>query len=75
MRVLGLTKLKQSVRVRRLRTHKAARVTGVRVDQLVTCPSCGDPMHLSDLWIFTCKQCRRELTAEQALTALDSATN
>lgn len=75
MRVPGLTTLKRRVRVRRLRTHKAARVAGVRVDQLVTCPSCGDPMHLSDLWMFTCKQCRRELTAEQALAALDTAAN
>ena len=75
MRVPGLNKLKRNVRVRRPRAHKAARVAGVRVDQLVTCPSCGNPMQLSDLWMFTCKKCRRELTAEQALTALDAATN
>jgi hypothetical protein len=68
LRVLGLAKLKHGARVRRPRTRKIARVAGVRVDQLVMCPSCGEPMHLSELSTFTCKHCIRELTAEQALT-------
>ena len=54
------------------RKGKVARVAGVRVDQLVTCPSCGDPMHLSELGMFSCKQCKHELTAEQALAVLEA---
>ena len=68
MRVPGLAKLKRGERARRPRNRKIARVAGVRVDQLVMCPSCGEPMHLSELSTFTCKHCIRELTAEQALT-------
>src|SRR5580692_6977530 len=68
MRVPGLAKLKHGARLRRPRKRKIARVAGVRVDQLVMCPSCGESMHLSELSTFTCKHCIRELTAEQALT-------
>ena len=68
MRVPGFAKLKRGAGVRRPRKRKVARVAGVRVDQLVMCPSCRDPMHLSELSTFTCKHCIRELTAEQALT-------
>jgi endogenous inhibitor of DNA gyrase (YacG/DUF329 family) len=39
---------------------------------LVTCPSCGSPMHLSKFRTFNCNQCSRELTAEEALTALET---
>jgi tRNA(Ile2) C34 agmatinyltransferase TiaS len=68
MRVPGLKILKNSARVRRDRKLKVVRVAGVRVDQLVTCPTCGNRMQLSEAWKFNCKQCMRELTAEQALT-------
>jgi hypothetical protein len=67
MWVPGLKILKHSAWVRPDRKLKVVRVAGVRVDQLVTCPSCGKPMQLSESWKFNCKQCMRELTAEQAL--------
>jgi hypothetical protein len=70
MRVPGLTKLKNAARVRRRRQPKVSRVASVRVDQLVTCPGCDNPMHLTEFWKFSCKKCMQELTAEQALTAL-----
>jgi tRNA(Ile2) C34 agmatinyltransferase TiaS len=68
MRVAGLAKLKDGARMRPLGKRKIARVAGVLVDQLVMCPSCGEPMHLSELTTFTCEHCIREFTAEQALT-------
>ena len=43
----------------------------VCVDQLVTCPSCGNAMQLSKFRTFKCERCLRELTAEEALTALE----
>jgi tRNA(Ile2) C34 agmatinyltransferase TiaS len=49
------------------------RVAVVCVDELVTCPSCGNPMHLTELRTFNCNQCSREITAEEALTALETA--
>jgi tRNA(Ile2) C34 agmatinyltransferase TiaS len=73
VRVPGLKKLKYRLRVRGRRKSKVVRVAGARVDQLVTCPSCGQPMRLSELGKFTCGQCKRELTAEQVLTALEFA--
>jgi tRNA(Ile2) C34 agmatinyltransferase TiaS len=47
-------------------------VAEVCVDHLVTCPSCGNPMQLSKFRTFKCERCLRELTPEEALTALDS---
>jgi hypothetical protein len=71
MQVPGLRKLKNAARVRRRRQPKVSRVASVRVDQLVTCPGCDSPMHLTEFWKFSCKKCMQELTAEQAFTALD----
>ena len=48
-----------------------ARVAVVCVDQLVICPSCGNAMQLSKFRTFKCEQCLRELTAEEALTAME----
>jgi tRNA(Ile2) C34 agmatinyltransferase TiaS len=73
MQVPGLKKFKFRAKVRRHRKSKVARVAGVRVDQQVTCPSCGGPMHLSELWQFNCEQCKQELSPEQALTILEMA--
>jgi tRNA(Ile2) C34 agmatinyltransferase TiaS len=72
MRVPGLLKSEDGARGRRLRRGKVARVAVVCVDQLVTCPSCGNPMQLSKFRTFKCERCLRELTAEEALTALES---
>jgi hypothetical protein len=72
MRIGGLLKSKDRMRMPGRRKAKVARVTGVQVDQLVTCPRCGNPMHLSELLRFSCTQCMQELTAEQALTVLEA---
>jgi hypothetical protein len=73
MGVLGHIESKVSARRRRSRSSKAARVDVVCVDELVTCPSCGNPMHLTELRTFNCNQCSREITAEEALTAIETA--
>jgi tRNA(Ile2) C34 agmatinyltransferase TiaS len=58
-----------AVRKRRPKIVRAATVT---VDHIVSCPSCGKPMRVSHQRTFECKLCRRELTQEQALQALDA---
>jgi hypothetical protein len=74
---IGITRqrvLKQiSHRPRRKRQveAKVQRVAAVIIDQAVACPSCGNPTRLSDLGKFECKQCGREVTAEEALRALE----
>ena len=73
MRVPGLRKLRFRAKVRRQRKTKVARVTGVRVDQQVTCPSCCGPVDLSELWQFNCQRRNQDLTAEQALAILEIA--
>jgi tRNA(Ile2) C34 agmatinyltransferase TiaS len=73
MRVPGLRKFKLRAKMRRHRKSKVARVAAVRVDQQVTCPSCGGRMHLSELWKFNCEQCKQEITAEQAFAILETA--
>jgi tRNA(Ile2) C34 agmatinyltransferase TiaS len=50
---------------------KVVRVAAVIIDQIVACPSCDNPMRLSDMRKFECKQCGREVTAEEALRALE----
>jgi hypothetical protein len=50
---------------------KVVRVAAVIIDQSVACPSCGNPTRLSDMREFECKQCGREVTAEEALRALE----
>jgi hypothetical protein len=52
MRAAEFAKLKRGARVRRSK-RKVARVAGVPVDQLVICPSCGEPMRLLELSTFT----------------------
>jgi len=73
MRVPRKISFKYRPGLRRRRKSKVARVSGVRIDQPVACPSCGNAMRLSALWIFKCKQCAQELTAEEALTILEKA--
>ena len=74
MRMPRPTRFKYRPRLRPLRKkNKVARVTSVRVDDLVKCPSCGNPMKLSVLWTFKCKRCAQEITAEEALSNLDMA--
>jgi len=46
-------------------------VAAVCVDQMVACPNCGNTMQLSESRTFNCKQCSRELTAEEVLAILD----
>jgi len=58
---------------RRPRKRKAARVPGVRIDEPVSCPSCGSQMRWSVLLTFKCKQSAQELTAEEALIMLEMA--
>ena len=50
---------------------KVVRVATVIVDQPVACPGCGNPMQLSEAWTFACKQCGREVTAEEVSKALE----
>ena len=77
VRSIGITGervLKQmSHRPRRKRKveAKVVRVAGVIIDQVVACPSCGNPTRLSEMRKFECKQCGREVTAEEALKALE----
>ncbi len=77
VRSIGITServLKQiSRRPRRKRKleAKVVRVAAVIIDRAVACPSCGDPTRLSDMRKFECKQCGREVTAEEALRALE----
>jgi tRNA(Ile2) C34 agmatinyltransferase TiaS len=72
MRMPGLLESKDGARRRRPRRSKVARVAVVCVDHLVTCPSCGNPMQLSKFRTFKCERCLKELTAEEALAALES---
>jgi len=76
MRVRGKIKFKLKYRPKLQGglKRKIARVSGVRIDQAVTCPNCGTPMLLSPKpSTFQCKRCARELTAEQALAILEMA--
>ena len=54
-------------RPRPVRKAKAVRITTISTDQLVLCPSCGDPMSLSDAQTFECKPCDRKVNIEGAL--------
>jgi tRNA(Ile2) C34 agmatinyltransferase TiaS len=56
----------------RKRRPKIVRVAKVTIDYIVSCPSCGKPTRVSHQRTFECKLCRRELTEEQALQALDA---
>ena len=60
-------------RPRPVRKAKAVRVTTISTDQLVLCPSCGDPMRLSDAQKFECKQCDRAFNIEGVLHVLEKA--
>jgi len=61
------------LRRRRIAKLKVVRVATVIVDQLVACPSCGNTMRLSEARTFACKQCGREITADEASEALELA--
>lgn len=52
---------------------KVRRVTGVVVDQHISCPQCGDLMHLSGDHTFRCKQCGWDVTAEDAIKVEEAA--
>ncbi len=73
MRFPRRPKFKYRPRPRTLNKNKVALVTAVRVDGLVKCPNCGNPMKLSVLWTFKCKRCAQEITPEEALSILDMA--
>lgn len=43
----------------------------ISTDRLVACPTCGEPMRLSEMQTFECRACGRAVTGEEALTALE----
>jgi tRNA(Ile2) C34 agmatinyltransferase TiaS len=53
------------------RKAKALRVSAISTDQLVSCPSCGGFMRLSDAQAFECKQCGRAIRVEGVLKTMD----
>lgn len=73
MRVQGKTVFKYRPKLRRRRSRKVARALGVRIDEPVGCPSCGNLMRLSELCTFKCQQCAQELTTDEALVILEMA--
>jgi predicted RNA-binding Zn-ribbon protein involved in translation (DUF1610 family) len=81
VRSIGITRervLKQISRRPRQKRKveaKVARVAAVIIDQIVACPSCGNPTRLSEMRKFECKQCGLEVTAEEALRALEISEN
>lgn len=54
------------------RPAKVRRVTGVVVDQHVSCSWCGNLMHLADDLTFRCDQCGWEVAAEDAIAVLEA---
>jgi hypothetical protein len=77
VRSIGITseRVLKQISHRPRRKHKVeakvVRVAGVIIDQAVACPSCDNPTRLSEMHKFECKQCGREVTAEEALRALE----
>ncbi|MFZ1919995.1 MAG: hypothetical protein WAU57_00025 [Xanthobacteraceae bacterium] len=47
-------------------------MAGVVVDQHVSCPQCGDLMHLSGDHTFRCKQCGLDVAAEDAIKVAEA---
>ncbi len=47
--------------------RKFTRVAAVTVDQLVTCPNCGEPMHAVEGHLFHCSACGADVTPEEAI--------
>jgi hypothetical protein len=66
-----LKQISQRPRRKRKIEAKVTRVAAVIIDRAVACPSCGNPTRLSEARKFECKQCGREVTAEQALRNLE----
>ena len=53
------------------RKAKAMRVAAITTDQLVSCPTCGGFMRLSEAQAFECKQCGRAIRVEGVLKSMD----
>lgn len=54
------------------RPAKVKRVAGVVVDQHVSCPQCGDMMHLSGGNTFLCNRCGWKVAVEDAIKVADA---
>jgi ribosomal protein L37AE/L43A len=50
---------------------KVVRAATVIIDQSVACPSCGNTTQLSKMRTLECMRCGREVTADEALRALE----